>query len=75
MSANIFCSCKKEHCYFVQACKNHPFVEVLYRKDRSSCKTLSHGRGDFYNNVEQIIKNKAIKICTKTYRKVLPRPC
>ena len=65
MSRDFFCSCKKEHRYFVLACKNHPFVEVSYIKDRCSCKTLNQGTCNFCNNVERIINNKAIKISTK----------
>ena len=69
MSRYFFYSYKREHRYFVPACKNHLFVEVSYGKDRYSCKTLNYGTRDFCNNVERIINNKTIKICTKKIRK------
>ena len=61
----FFADVKSTHRYFVLVCKNHPFVVVWYRKDRCSCKALNYGTCDFCNNMERIIKDKPIKICSK----------
>ena len=64
-SKDFSCGCRKRHLYFVMACKNYPFMEVLHRKDKCYCEDLYQEMCDFGNSIELLFNQNVIKICTK----------